>query len=274
MSMEEYDPKKVVLFVVIVFIIVASLAGIGSGIYFYSKYQSAQKQLRQASLNTAPQEDVKSLVDKINKLIKLPEGETPTVATVSNLDRLKDQPFFANAKVGDQVLIYTLAKKAILYDPFDNRVVEVGPLIIPTESLAQANSNSQVLATASAQSEIITTPKVLVNTTGDKSTETPSKIPIASTKLVIYNGTAKIGLTNSIASAIKTKLPTVSLIDKTYAVKNDYARTIIVDLSGKKSEDLQKIAQLAGAELSALPSAEKKPAGADILLIVGADKVK
>lgn len=69
--------------------------------------------------------DVKA---QVGKLIVLPEDEDPTIATVSNLAELKGQPFFANATVGDKVLIYARAKKAILYSPLQHKIVEIAPL--------------------------------------------------------------------------------------------------------------------------------------------------
>ena len=61
------------------------------------------------------QEQTTALLTKIAKLIALPEGEAPTIATVSDPEKLKSQPFFARAKRGDKVLIYTNARRAILY---------------------------------------------------------------------------------------------------------------------------------------------------------------
>src|SRR5688572_28886299 len=49
---------------------------------------------------------VRQIVAEVGKVIILPQDETPTVATVSDLEPLKSQPFFANAALGDQVLIY------------------------------------------------------------------------------------------------------------------------------------------------------------------------
>lgn len=68
-----------------------------------------------------------AVVEKVGLLIDLPEGEEPTVATVSDPGKLKDQPFFANAKSGDRVLLYTKAHKAYLYDPVRHKLVEVAP---------------------------------------------------------------------------------------------------------------------------------------------------
>ena len=87
-----------------------------------------------AELKRDPQrvaeQEVEELVNRVGKLIVLPEGEQPTVATVSDAESLQDQPFFAQAKNGDKVLIYTNARKAILYDPLSNKIVEVAPLNI------------------------------------------------------------------------------------------------------------------------------------------------
>lgn len=80
--------------------------------------------------NTLLQEEVAVLVEKIGKLIVLPADEEPTVATVSDPELLKDQAFFNNAQEGDKVLIYTNAKKAVLYSVLLNKIINVAPLNI------------------------------------------------------------------------------------------------------------------------------------------------
>lgn len=100
--------------------------------YFYNQVSILNSQI--ASLKENPQQaadqERKELVNKVSQLILLPEGEDPTVATVQDPELLKDQPFFAKAKKGDKVLIYTQAKKAFLYDPINNRILDVAPLNI------------------------------------------------------------------------------------------------------------------------------------------------
>lgn len=76
----------------------------------------------------AVQLEINTLIERVGKLIVLPQGEEPTVATVSDPEKLKDQVFFANAKVGDKVLIYTKARKAYLYDPEGDILLEVAPI--------------------------------------------------------------------------------------------------------------------------------------------------
>lgn len=81
-----------------------------------------------AEQQEAAQLEISTLIERVGKLIVLPTGEEPTVATVSDPDKLKDQVFFANAKVGDKVLIYTKARKAYLYDPEGDILLEVAPI--------------------------------------------------------------------------------------------------------------------------------------------------
>src|SRR5437870_4621069 len=99
---------------------------VGLGIYLFFQYQNSQKLLQNPSL--ASQVETKNLLDRIGKLILLPNDEQPSIATVSDITKLKNQSFFANAKNGDKVLIYTKSKKAILYDPSANKIIEVSVL--------------------------------------------------------------------------------------------------------------------------------------------------
>lgn len=72
----------------------------------------------------------KTLAKKVGEIVFLPQDEVPTVAKVSNPSLLKEQAFFIDAKIGDVVLIYTNAKKAILYDPTANKIVNMSTLNI------------------------------------------------------------------------------------------------------------------------------------------------
>lgn len=91
-----------------------------TSVYFYQKSKKDP--------NTVSQAEITSLVERAGKLVLLPEGETPTVATVSDPEALKGQAFFADAKKGDKVLIYSNAKKAFLYDPDADKVINIAPL--------------------------------------------------------------------------------------------------------------------------------------------------
>ena len=73
-------------------------------------------------------QELKQLVVDVGRVIVLPENETPTTATVTDPEKLKDQPFFAHAQVGDKVLIYQKTNKAILWRPSTRKVIEVSSI--------------------------------------------------------------------------------------------------------------------------------------------------
>lgn len=110
----------------------------GVAFYFYKKAA-----LLKANPNAASQKEAEDLVARVSKLIILPEGEIPTVATVSDPEKLKDQAFFAKAKVGDKVLLYSNAKKAYLYDPVNNKILDVAPLNIGAESSQESTITTE-----------------------------------------------------------------------------------------------------------------------------------
>lgn len=107
-----------------ILIVVIVLLGMNS-IWLYTENSKLK-----ANPRIAIQEANNKLISKISELILLPKDETPTIATVTDPEKLKDQPFFAQAKTGDNVLIYTKAKKAVLYNPSEHKIVEVAPLNI------------------------------------------------------------------------------------------------------------------------------------------------
>lgn len=93
--------------------------------------QTASAAQTQAPKQTAPAPtatDSDTILKAVGSLILLPVGEMPTIARVSNPQMLQSQSFFAHAVVGDVVLMYAIAKKAILYDPFQNKIIEVASL--------------------------------------------------------------------------------------------------------------------------------------------------
>lgn len=124
-------------------LVVLALVGLGGAGYFYYQYTKVQKEIQTirtdpTTLQNLAKEEAKKLVSDVGKLIALPEGEEPTVATITDIEKLKDQPFFQRAKNGDKVLIYTNAKKAFLFDPKANKIIDVAPVNIGTPSAQEA----------------------------------------------------------------------------------------------------------------------------------------
>ena len=92
--------------------------------FAYNYVQTRNELKRLADPKTATQAEAEELATTIGKYLELPEGETPSIATVKNATQLTDQSFFAKTKNGDKVLIYPEAGKAILYRPDTKKVLE------------------------------------------------------------------------------------------------------------------------------------------------------
>jgi hypothetical protein len=118
--------KQRLLKVVMPLVAVAAIILAG---YFYSEVRALKQ-----NPEVVAEQEVNNLVARVSELIVLPEGEVPTVATVSDPEALKDQAFFTKAVVGDKVLIYAQAKKAILYSVSLDKILNVAPLNIGEET--------------------------------------------------------------------------------------------------------------------------------------------
>jgi len=115
--------KNVGKIVVIILAAVIFLGAIGTAGYFYSQYKKATQ-----NPDAVAQAETAKLVASVGKLITLPTDETPSIATVTDKSKLADQPFFTKSENGDKVLIYTNAKKAILFRPSTDKIIEVMPI--------------------------------------------------------------------------------------------------------------------------------------------------
>lgn len=89
------------------------------------------------------QERTSSILEKVSQLYAIPEGQVPTIATVQDIDKLKDQPFFDGAQNGDYLIVFDESSLAILYRPSENRLVKVGPINIENSSSEQPQESVQ-----------------------------------------------------------------------------------------------------------------------------------
>lgn len=119
--------------VIVAFLVLSLLAvgGSSAGIYYYFQYRTLSQRVKD------PQTEVKDILSKVGKLIELPTGEEPTIATVQDAERIKSQPFFAKAQNGYRVILYSNAKLAILFDEKGNKIINVGAINLSTPSATQ-----------------------------------------------------------------------------------------------------------------------------------------
>lgn len=123
--------NKTALYVAIL-VVLAAAAG-----YFY--WQNRQNLAKLNNPTQASEQETKELTEKVGKLMDLPKDESPTIISVVDKDKVKEQAFFTSAENGDKVLVYTAAKKAILYRPATGKIIEVGPVdIAPTTNFKVA----------------------------------------------------------------------------------------------------------------------------------------
>lgn len=99
-----------------------------------------------ASQEQAKQE-VQSLLAAAGKLMVLPQ-EDPLVATIEDPAALqKEQPFYAGTQKGDKLLIFFQARKAVIYNPTKNVIVNAGPILMQQDQAAQQAPEAPVQPT-------------------------------------------------------------------------------------------------------------------------------
>jgi hypothetical protein len=231
----------VVLTLSMLLLIALTVAG-----YFYYQYSQSA-----AVVNA---KEIAHLSETIGAMMLLPEGETPTLATVTDREKLSGQPFFQKAENGDKVLIYQSAGRAILFRP-GATWYDTGKII----DVTTVNVNEPVTSTPMPEPVAPTPP----------TEPTPAvAAPVAAT-IALYNGSTKIGATNAIETDIIAQFPdAVAVTVKEKAAKNDYQGDIIIDLSGRNADLAARLATSIGGTVGTLPENEVVPA-ADILIIVG-----
>ena len=147
-------------------VVVFALFAGATSFYLWTLYQKSQADLNRFKSNpqTVSIEEGKMLVNKVGLLIALPKEE-PTIATVTDVGKLKDQPFFSQAVNGDKVLIYTQAKKAILYRPGINKIIDVAPVNVGVSPSPQVGPSANITPTRIPTPTATLTPTLIPLTT-------------------------------------------------------------------------------------------------------------
>jgi hypothetical protein len=108
---------------------------------FYWKWQGARQDPKKF-LEQQSKREIEAVVAKVGKLLVLPQDEMPTVLTIENRDDLDtSQEFLSLAENGDKLLLYQDSKKAILYRPRTNQIVNVAPINVAPEKTAAAEAS-------------------------------------------------------------------------------------------------------------------------------------
>jgi hypothetical protein len=214
----------VVMVLGMLFLIAAGIAG-----YFYYQYrQSAQ---------VADAKEIETLSQEIGKFMLLPDNETPTLATVTDREKLAEQPFFQKAENGDKVLIFSQNGRAILYRPSQKKIVDVTTVNV-----------NQTTATPTSPAPEPPTPVL--------------------TRVALYNGSI-VDTTPKVEGQLKQISNTLVVVTRDVAKSDEYEETIVIDQSGQNTAVAAQVAQALGGTVGTLPAGEVFPADADILVITG-----
>lgn len=111
----------------IIFIALLLVSGIvGGGFFAYQQRYAAAGNSQEA---TGDLNDVTYVTGRVSRHMVLPSDEVPALLTVTDNAKLTSS-FLKQAKNGDKVLVYQTNKKAILYRPDVDRIIDVGPVVI------------------------------------------------------------------------------------------------------------------------------------------------
>ena len=175
------------------------------------------------------------LVEEIGKIIDLPKDETPLFRNVVDPQKLKDEPFFANAQVDDKVLIYSNAKKAYLYRPSEKKMI----------NFASINIGEQ--------------------------TSTPASPAQQETKFVILNGTTTAGLAGKYRDIVSQKITGAKIVSVGNYSEKTIEKTFIAQSTNTNSDKQEEIAKTLEIQTGAINS-DQIDDEADFIIVVGANK--
>ncbi len=222
------SPTKNISFGLLTLSVVMAVALGAGGMYVYTTYTTGK-----------PAGELASIQARLADAMVLPD-EQPTFATVSDVTKLRNQPFFAHAANGDKLLVYGEAKKAILYRPATNKIIEIGPV----NSGETAGSQSAAMKEQSSQQ----------------------------VRVAIYNGTGGSGLAKAAQQELEQKQKNTLVVKRADAAMMDYTKTVVIALNEQSAVQATQIATTLHASVGTLPEVEEKP-DADILIILGTDFV-
>lgn len=89
------------------------------------------------------QEAARRIVEEVRAIIDIPEDVEPTVATIVDVETLRQRnPFYEKASNGDHLIV--TPERAILYSSAQRKILDVVPVQLqPTEAAAPAEDASE-----------------------------------------------------------------------------------------------------------------------------------
>lgn len=142
---------------------------VGFGYYFMQYRKLVKDPKAEAKAKT------EQVIKKISLLAVIPNDPNAVLANVTDITKLKGQPFFNDAQNGDEIVIFPGAMRAVLYRPSINKIINIGPLSSSPNDVAGTTPSA---ATTPATTKTTTAPKTTTSTKTPAKTTT-TKTPVS-----------------------------------------------------------------------------------------------
>ena len=138
--------KDIKTLITVIVVIGIFLLGGGAGYLVYNQLVEKDvlgKANSPEFVSEIQQKQVDAILKDLNKLILITEEEEPTVATILDVEVLRqDNPeFYKNAQDGDILIIYS--QRAIVFRRDKNMIVNVAPVFVQPDSKQATQEESQ-----------------------------------------------------------------------------------------------------------------------------------
>ena len=238
--------RKVAAFVksqskLLIIIILVSLAG-----WLFYNYREVKKEVVRLSTPEGQQafldQQTEDTIERIRKHMVLPEDEVPTVVTITDIDLLTEQqPFFNGAQNGDKVLVYAGARKAIIYSPERDIVVNVGTIVADNEDVVVDEPENE----------------------------------FSMLDIEIRNGTDAPGLAQTISSQLTTTNENFNIVNVSDSENKEISQTVIIDMGKTNNKDLvASVGNILGATTTSLIPEGEEDSDAEVLIILGENQIE
>jgi|GEM_PF-3359779 cytoskeletal protein RodZ len=120
------------------------------------KLQETEQQLQEIKESTERngQEVADEVLNNLKEHMEIPEDPKPTVATIIDVDRLREtSDFYKSAENGDHLIL--TENRAILFDPNNNIIIDVVPVVLDAEGQDAAEGEQESDANLDADGNVI-----------------------------------------------------------------------------------------------------------------------
>ncbi|MBD3238486.1 MAG: hypothetical protein GF332_02515 [Candidatus Moranbacteria bacterium] len=261
-------PLIIILQVLFVVVFIGSVVAL---IWFVRSYKQAAAEIEQLKSpegrKAVELQEVDRVLEQVKRHLIIPD-EKPAMALIEDADNLATkEAFYQGAKNGDRILIFAKAKKAVIYRPDQDKIVNVGPIEIEDKAKNKINTSPTENQTNNNQENEQDQDSGQTQEPEDRQEESQA-IP-QETKIEVRNGTNYPGSAQTLSQRLQVQ-EGYNVIDWGDAVRKNYNQNVIIDLTqGKKSKLLNDLRQKLNARVIIELPADEKASRADFLIIIG-----